>query len=138
MRALIGLTLMVAIGFAGWQIGGSLSNDAIAMAVGVLLGVLAGIPVALLLMAGNRRRDTRDEGEPMRRRLPPGDRHGQWAAPPPIIVVTGMAGNGANNSAGSTQYAQPGQWPAPPAAPGDPSARRFKVVGEREEWIDEW
>ena len=36
MRSVIGLTLVVVIGFAAWEIGGSMSSDAVAMAVGVL------------------------------------------------------------------------------------------------------
>ena len=132
MRSLIGLTLVVLIGFAGWEIGGAMSSDAIAMAVGVLLGVLAGIPMALLLLAGNRRRAEREEfdGEAH----PPANGRGQWAGAPPVIVVASMPGTGA----ASAQLPEPASWMVPPAGRNNQPARRFKVVGEREEWIDEW
>ncbi|GIV82684.1 MAG: hypothetical protein KatS3mg051_2038 [Anaerolineae bacterium] len=38
------------------RIGGELNSDALAMAVGVVLGVLATVPTALLVLAGERRR----------------------------------------------------------------------------------
>lgn len=41
----------------------SLSSDAIGMAVGVLFGVFAGVPTALLVLASNRRREFRDDGD---------------------------------------------------------------------------
>ena len=50
---------------------------------------------------------------------------------PPVIVVTG-APQAAQAQAGPQQRYLP--------SPNDISldAREFKVVGEREEWIDEW
>ena len=44
-------------GFAGWRIGGNISSDAVSMGVGVLFGIVAGIPTALLVMANNRKRE---------------------------------------------------------------------------------
>ena len=38
-----------------WRMVGLLSTDAIAMALGVLFGVLAGLPVSLLFLVGQRR-----------------------------------------------------------------------------------
>ncbi|MCB9161622.1 MAG: hypothetical protein H6644_17570 [Caldilineaceae bacterium] len=46
--------ILVIVGVLAWQIGSKLSADAIGMGVGVLFGVMAGIPTALLLMAHNR------------------------------------------------------------------------------------
>ena len=43
------------VGIAGWRIGGELSPDAMGMAIGMLFGVMAGIPTALLVLASERR-----------------------------------------------------------------------------------
>lgn len=60
--------LLVFVGTAGWRIGEALSPDALSMAVGVLFGVMAGVPTALLVMAGNRRRDNDERREESRPR----------------------------------------------------------------------
>jgi hypothetical protein len=49
-----GLLMMAAA--AIWRIGGALNSDAIAMAVGVLLGVGASVAIGVLMLAGERRR----------------------------------------------------------------------------------
>jgi len=135
MRSVIGLTLVVVIGFAAWEIGGSMSSDAVAMAVGVLLGVLAGVPMALLLLGGNRRQPERPERDAYSESaLSPAYGRGQWAGGPPVIVVTGAPGG----SQAPAQLPEPASWAVPPSAQMSQPARRFKVVGEREEWIDEW
>src|SRR4051794_16230253 len=68
MRRWIGLALLIFVGAAGWRIGGSLSSDALSMAVGVLFGVVAGVPTALLLMAGSRRHSNEVRSDEMRHR----------------------------------------------------------------------
>ena len=51
-----GLLIMCAfVGIAGFRIGGELSPDAMGMAIGMLFGVMAGIPTALLVLASERR-----------------------------------------------------------------------------------
>ena len=57
MKITIGLALLIFAGFAGWRIGGDISSDAVSMGVGVLFGIVAGIPTALLVMANNRKRE---------------------------------------------------------------------------------
>lgn len=54
---LIILAALIVVGILGWNIGSLLSPDAVAMAVGVLFGVLAGLPVALLVLASSRRKE---------------------------------------------------------------------------------
>lgn len=49
---LCGLVFLIAL---TWQITSRVHSDAIAMAVGVLFGMLAGIPVSLLVLASQRR-----------------------------------------------------------------------------------
>ncbi len=46
-------------GACWWSVGGPLSSEMIAMALGILFGLLAGLPVVLLLMASNRQVDRR-------------------------------------------------------------------------------
>lgn len=138
MKRWLGLALLTFVGAAGWRIGEALSPDALSMAVGVLFGVMAGVPTALLVMAGSRRRSD-EHGEPDRPRqqqgLPgygsvPGQMN-HWPMPfaqqPPVIVVAGPQGMA---SQPSQQYAG---W-----LPQEVPARHFTVVGEREALVEEW
>ncbi len=139
MRRFVMLALLVILGVMTWRLGSSLSSDALGMAVGVVFGVLAGVPAALLVLATNSRRREQEDDERYERH----DRYQQrgdrqlpaYPYQPPVIVVAG---------AQSPQAAPP-----PPLGQGpyyvpnqtnswEPqrSERRFKVVGEREEWIE--
>lgn len=111
-------------------IGGRLSPDALGMAVGLVFGVLAGVPTALLVLAANRRHvDDVDEAQPQ--------------APPQLLAeritvterVYGRPGVVVRSElpAAYVQPLLPG-----PGAPAADRERRFQVVGEREEWLDEW
>ena len=55
MKRFIGLLLLIIIGTVGWRVGETLSSDAVAMAVGILLDVMAGIPTVLMVLAADRR-----------------------------------------------------------------------------------
>jgi ABC-type transport system involved in cytochrome bd biosynthesis fused ATPase/permease subunit len=55
MGKLIVFAAVLFVGVVGWRISDGLSADALGMAVGVLFGVTAGIPVALLIVAASRR-----------------------------------------------------------------------------------
>lgn len=61
MRAIIFLLVLLIVCALCWFVAGILSPDAVGMAVGMLFGVLAGIPTALLMMAGNRQRTHNDD-----------------------------------------------------------------------------
>lgn len=131
MKQWIGLALLVFVGTAGWRIGSSLSPDALSMAVGVLFGVMAGVPTALLVMASGRRR-RRDDEERNERRQAAAAHPAAWGPAgyfpppqPPVIVLTGQAGAQGQMNSG---------W----SAPGSRVERRFKVVGEQEQWAEEW
>ena len=78
MKRFLALCLLVFIGVSAWQIGSKLSADAIGMSVGVLFGVMAGIPTALLLLAGQRRRDAQSSHDDPATRYP---------HQPPVIVL---------------------------------------------------
>ena len=138
MRQTIGLAALVFVGVAAWRIGGQLSSDALGMAVGLLFGIMAGVPTALLVMAANRRREQEQEDAVERRRqssqphqqpffggYSPG--YGQ----PPVIVLAGGQPQGYGDP-----YGAPRQRALP--APHTVDVRQFKVVGEKEEWVDEW
>ena len=62
MKRWIGLAVLVFVATAGWRIGEALSPDALSMAVGILFGVLAGVPTALLVMAAPRKLTARGGG----------------------------------------------------------------------------
>ncbi|MCB0094166.1 MAG: hypothetical protein KDE46_00545 [Caldilineaceae bacterium] len=60
MKSILGIALLVfvgMVGMVGWRIGGSLSSDALGMAVGILFGIMAGIPATLILLASARREE---------------------------------------------------------------------------------
>ncbi len=57
MKSLFWLMILIGLALLAWKIATVISPDAIAMAVGMLFGVLAGIPATLLVTAAGRRRD---------------------------------------------------------------------------------
>lgn len=165
MKQLAVLTLLVFCGIAAWLFASRLSADALGMAVGLLFGVLAGVPTALLVLAANRRRapvdDDDDEQDPRARYAPQGFQHALPYQPPVVVVTGGQAAP--QQWQGQPQQQWPGQqwggqqwpgqqWPGPQtvdsvgypvrqALPGPGAAgngRVFKVVGEKEEWLDEF
>ena len=54
------------VGACSWQVGGKLSGDSIAMALGILFGILAGLPVALLVIADHAKQRRRGYEPPRR------------------------------------------------------------------------
>jgi hypothetical protein len=86
------LVILLTVAFMatlGVVIGTRLSSDAIAVLVGVIAGVAASIPCALLLMAVTRRRENRDADlydEP--ERYPARSYDDRGPNVPPVIVVT--------------------------------------------------
>lgn len=146
MKNFIGLILLIFVGVIGWRVGGSLSSDAVSMAVGVLFGIMAGIPTALLVLASDRRRQAQAEQQREafgHERNPYGHyAHGaNYPQQPPVIVLTG-APSGQPTGYGLSGQADPRGLPQTPAWPGEQQPgrmpRKFKVVGEKEEWVDEW
>ena len=92
MKRFLALCILVFVGVATWIIGSKLSADAIGMGVGVMFGVMAGIPTALLLLASNRRRQQDDDWQSQSRGR--GQQHGmmpygQYPQQPPVIVLAG-------------------------------------------------
>lgn len=143
MKKLLVLLLIIFVAAAGWSVGSRLSSDALGMSVGILLGVLAGLPVALLVLAAGRggRRDEEPD-YPTEYAGGRGNPYGGYGqSQPPVIILAGP-GMAPQQPPGYPQGGyMAGSYPAlanptpdtPPA-----SGRRFKVVGEQEEWIDDW
>ena len=140
MRKFVMLAGLVMLGVFAWRLGESLSSDALGMAVGMVFGILAGIPAALLVLAtSNRRRQEEEDARAERY-----DRYSQrqdrqlpaYPYQPPVIVVAGggQAQQPAPPPLGPAPYYVPSQGAA--WGDGGRSERRFKVVGEREEWIE--
>lgn len=149
MKRFLGLLLLVFVGTVGWRIGSGLSSDAISMAVGVFFGIVAGIPAVLLVLATDRRRPertTREYGRDYGQTVGPPNgreygvsRHEGYYLPPqpPVIVLTGSTGTAAQYPyAGLPGHGQPAGYPADWATTRP--ARQYKVVGEQEEWVQEW
>jgi hypothetical protein len=152
MKRFMMLLVLVLVGVVTWRLSERLSADAIGMALGVFLGILAGLPIALLVLAATRRRERQhngwgDEGQA-------GQRRGAGMAAcgypnampqPPVIVLAGpgypQQGQGAPQgqwATGSDLYNRPQLSPPGQHTIDMPQERRFKVVGEKEEWLEEW
>lgn len=147
MRRFFVLGCFIFIGVLGWRLGERLSPDALGMALGVLFGILAGIPTALMVLASARRRaeeENADEDSHGRGRNTayPADYRAMPHQPPVII----LAGNGAPLPYGQQNYATTNPYagmdgqgrPALPGPTANPGPRQYKVVGEKEEWLDEF
>lgn len=123
------VAVVVLIGcVAAWRLGSRLSPDAVGMAIGILLGVLASIPTSLLILASSRRREEREDAQwerPTQERTPP-------AYQPPVIVLAGHAPAMQPGMITSSSSA------VQPAAAWPPrtNARQFKIVGEVERWME--
>jgi hypothetical protein len=126
--ALLALAFIVTLGVV---VGTRMSSDAIAVLVGVIAGVAASIPCALLLMAVTRRPEKR-ERERYDDQLVDDRRQNDWryseridargAAPPIVIVTPG------HTVPQQLPYAAP--FPYQPAQAG--SQRQFRVMGYEE------
>jgi hypothetical protein len=128
MKSIVLIVLIAVVAMVGWRIGNQISSDAVSMAVGVLFGVLAGVPTALMVLASSRRRSD-EEGDVYGRNGR--GAYGGYFPQPPVIVVTGAPQG--------QQTQDQRALPPPNAFPGQTiDARQFRVVGEKEEWIDEW
>lgn len=141
MKKFIGFIFLIFITIIGWRIGNSLSSDAISMAIGVMFGVLAGIPTALLVLATGRNDDRSARPHQFQQSMPalPNQGAPYYAPQPPVIIVTGQTDQAPlqvdpyQQSTNQLEVQQP--------VSEDPShreSRHFRVVGESEEWVDGW
>ncbi len=127
------VALLIFVGFAGWRAGGVLSTDAMSMAVGMVFGVLASLPAALLMLAATRRSN---QAEPPSPRSQSPQASGQM----PIVVVAPPAylgyGQPAANQFAQLPSAQANGWAFPPQAARP--ERAFTIVGEQAEHVDDF
>ncbi len=94
-------------------VGRKMSTEAMAVVIGVVCGVAAGIPTSILLLVAFTRRD-RQRNEEMEQTR----RQGTY---PPVVVIQG------GSPQALPQGPQAGYWPASPSGP--PVQRQWHVVG---------
>jgi anti-sigma factor RsiW len=117
----VGIRQMVAVGGLVFAVtlaiivGKQMTTEAMAVVIGVVCGVIAGIPTSILLLVALSRRDS------VRAREETAARQMSGAYPPVVVIQGGGTGQPALNS---------GYWPAPNAAPL--VSRQFHVVGGNE------
>lgn len=111
MRRLLGLTVLAFAVGLGAVVGYRMSSEAMAVVVGVVCGVLASIPMSLLILIVTRRMNPQhyEEQHYERRR-----------EYPPIVVV----------NPGRVQQLPPLSSPPSPYPTRLPATREFKVIGE--------
>lgn len=119
-KILVGLGLVFVIALAV-VVGKQMSAEAMAVVVGVVCGVAAGIPTSVLLLVVFSRRDRQRSDQPER----PQRQHSY----PPVVVIQG----GSSQALPQGQHA--GYWPAPP--PGTSAGRQFNVVGGDDLLLDD-
>jgi len=136
MKQILVFAVLIFGGVFAWQIGESLSSDAISMGLGIFFGMLAGLPAALLVLAASRRNDYTERERTHAQRA---GAYPNYGAQPPIIVVTAPSGGGQMGQMGGQLGFNGGQpMMELPMWGNARQERQFKVVGEREELVDEW
>jgi len=128
MKRMVLLVLVAFIAFVGWRISESISSDALGLAIGVVFGVLAGLPTALLVLASNRRRESESGGQP-RGQLPMGQMGYGPQAPVIVLASPGMQPQQtfADPTAGQTPTADQNPWPQ------YRQERQFQFIGGEQE-----
>lgn len=133
MKQLAIITVTFAAGLLAWLFAGRLSADALGMAVGLVFGVFAGLPTALLVLAANRRPPIdeycRDERRYNNRQL---------AAPPVIVIASPQSPQQYPGAPRSDSAGYPERQALPDLSALAPRERVFRVVGEQDTWLDEW
>ena len=121
MRPLNGLLALAFIVTLGVEVATRMSSDAIAGLVGVIAGVAASIPCALLLMAVTRRQESGARESEVQETYR--GANAQQPLPPVIIVSPG--------NAGPQQLPYPASYPY--QAPVQRGQRQFRVLGYEDE-----
>jgi hypothetical protein len=127
------LAALVFLGGAGWSLGERLSADALSMAIGIFFGVLASVPAAILVLAASRR----GERQPQPDRRQPGPPQAGYQTPV-IVVAPPMAGYSAMHGQAGGQMAVNGYLPASQQIVEPAPQRQFRMVGEDDEWVDDF
>jgi hypothetical protein len=103
------------------------------------------VPTALLVLAGGRHFGGSDEQEEdLEQRAPQQLAQGAYGYPPPyqppvIVLAAPQAQHPWSSAATVDSIGYPVRQALPgPGVPNASGGRAFKVVGEKEEWVDEW
>ncbi len=112
-RAVIAISLAFAVALAV-VVGNRMSTEAMAVVVGVVCGVAAGIPMSALILLVSRRREQLDA---FSQRGAYGSHHGAY---PPVVVIQG-------GTPTPTQPLPPYYGSSPEGIP-----RQFHIVGEED------
>lgn len=127
MKHLFFLFVLVLVGAAGWRIGGELSSDAFGMAVGICFGVMASIPVGLMLLASEKRRD----GHSSHQQQPQRQIEQQPPAQQIHIKELHLHMHSAPGRSRQAEVMQRHQIAGP--MPETPAPRTFRIVGDLED-----
>lgn len=139
---LLGVMVAAVVGLA-WFMMSRLSSDALGMAVGLVFGVLAGIPSALLVLASSRRRERDDDDDDnYRAEAARYSERTQYCQPPVIVLAAPREQQPQTvnnyNYTDNRQVHVGSPMPLLADREREVQAQRggrvFKVVGEREEW----
>ena len=138
MKRIALLAGLLFVSILAFRITERLSTDAIGMGLGLLFGLIAGIPTALLVLAAVRRKEETTEVSrnlARQQQLGYGGPYPGLPQQPPVIILAGnglpMQANGAPGY-GQTHNAGYPLLPGPPAQP-----RNFRVFGADDESIDD-
>jgi hypothetical protein len=130
------VAVLVFFGAGAWYVGSRLSSDAIGMALGVMFGVVATLPVALIVLAVRRR--SHEDEESARAPGPSGGYSLSRAPQPPVIIVTGPGFQQQGSApVGYLPHGEPTRLALPDLQAQKPG-RAFRMVGEKDEWIEEF
>jgi hypothetical protein len=119
MRRIVVLIVLVFSGTLAAVIGRRMNTEAMAVVVGVVCGVAAGIPMSLLILAISNRHDARADLDG-----PSDQARSRYGAYPPVVVIQG-------GSPMPSQFAPLRE--SPPALVYDPAPRQFRVIGGEED-----
>lgn len=118
MGRVVVLLLLAFVVTLGIIVGSRMSMEAMAVVVGVVCGVAAGIPMSLLILVALRRRERQAE------ELPYSPASGRYpVASPPVVVIQGGA---------PVANTVPPYYPMPVAV-NEPAHRQFRLIGEGED-----
>lgn len=129
MKQIFAVVILAWIGATTWVVTDLLTADAVAMGVGVVLGVAAGLPVALLLLASQRRSE--------RRQTPPeADRH----RPPVVVLYNSRAQPSGHLSGPARRQAPSGRLPGPVRRQAPPIGldARYRIAADSSRQWREW
>jgi hypothetical protein len=128
------------VSIVAFRITERLSTDAIGMGLGLLFGLVAGIPTALLVLAAVRRREDPVDGvrgSARQQQFGYGGPYPGLPQQPPVIILTGNGLPMQAHGAPGYGQAQGGGYPLLPGPTVQPQARNFRVFGGDDDTADD-